>query len=181
MLSKSILKVAVSRSSLAPLTAVQTRGFARPGTPKGSKSGRGADSEGSERKREDKRLIEAFNKFIETAEASKRIKPDFTDEELAAHAAIHKRYHSELRKQQNAFNKDLADKAWLQQEAMRSLPLHLIGMHLSLSLVVVMMMIVIIIILIDPPYSAISNHILIIITSQSHYTLWYNRCGFSHR
>lgn len=135
MLRNCIIKVAKRPPSFGCLSQVQVRGFARPGTPKGSKSGRGADNEGSERKREDKRLIEAFNKFIETAEEAKRLKPDFTEAELAEHALIHKRYHSELRKQQNAFNKDLADKVWLQQEAMRSLPLHLTGMPLPLHLI----------------------------------------------
>ena len=108
MLRNCIIKVAKRPPSFGCLSQVQVRGFARPGTPKGSKSGRGTDNEGSERKREDKRLIEAFNKFIETAEEAKRLKPDFTEAELAEHALIHKRYHSELRKQQNAFNKDLA-------------------------------------------------------------------------
>ena len=54
-----------------------------------------------------------------------RIKLSFTDEELVENAKIAKEYQREAAKLRNKLDKDLTDKIWLQQEAMRALPDHL--------------------------------------------------------
>ena len=101
---------------------------------------------------ETKREIEFLTKFLEAAEESKRylnliyvsfnlltpmlrrpnpsssysrIKFDYSDEELAEHARIAKNYQRKKLQEKNKMNKDIADKIWLQQEAMRALPDHL--------------------------------------------------------
>ena len=49
------------------------------------------------------------------------MKFDWTEDELAMHARIIKKYQNEMQRLANRTNKDLADKIWLQQEALRSL------------------------------------------------------------
>lgn len=50
-----------------------------------------------------------------------RFKPEFTPEEKEHHKEIARRYIKEARNRDNKTNKDIADKIWMQQEAMRSL------------------------------------------------------------
>ena len=54
-----------------------------------------------------------------------RMKFDYSEEELAEHARIAKTYQRKRLEETNLMNKDIADKIWLQQEAMRALPDHL--------------------------------------------------------
>lgn len=51
-----------------------------------------------------------------------RFKPKFSDEEKAEHFRIGRQYQINHRKRQNAMEKDLTNKIWLQHEALRSLP-----------------------------------------------------------
>ena len=53
------------------------------------------------------------------------MKFDYTEEEKAEHTRIVKTYQREKLRRVNLINKDIADKIWLQQEAMRALPDHL--------------------------------------------------------
>jgi hypothetical protein len=55
-----------------------------------------------------------------------RIKPEFSEEELAEHARIAKQYTVESFRRTNEINRDLSNKIWLQQEALRALPDHLL-------------------------------------------------------
>lgn len=51
-----------------------------------------------------------------------RTKPEFSAEEVAEHARIGREYTIQSQRKTNALNKDLSQKIWLQQEAIRGLP-----------------------------------------------------------
>lgn len=63
--------------------------------------------------------------MIVTPFNSNRMKLDWSPEELAEHSRIGRTYHAESFRRINKHEKDLADKIWLQQEAIRALPPHL--------------------------------------------------------
>lgn len=100
------------------LAPVITRGFKQKTSGKQSEKALASDNKRSS----DKHEGEAINKFIEMAEAAKNWKPPYTDEEFAAHEAIAKEFTRQNMKRTNMFNKDLATKAWLMHEALRSMP-----------------------------------------------------------
>jgi hypothetical protein len=54
-----------------------------------------------------------------------RIKLKFTPEELVEHSRIAREYQRQSTIVHNQLQKDMTDKIWMQQEAMRSLPEHL--------------------------------------------------------
>jgi hypothetical protein len=56
-----------------------------------------------------------------------RFEPEFTKEELEEHSKIAREYHRQCMKRFNHFDKDLTDKIWLQQEALRAVPSHLLA------------------------------------------------------
>ena len=70
----------------------------------------------------EKAEAEHLTKFMMAAEEAKSFKPQFTEEELIEHAKIARTYQRNMTKMQNKLNKDLSDKIWLQQEALRALP-----------------------------------------------------------
>jgi hypothetical protein len=56
---------------------------------------------------------------------SLRIKLKFTPEELVEHSRIAREYQRQSTIVHNTLQKDLTNKIWMQQEALRSLPAHL--------------------------------------------------------
>lgn len=62
---------------------------------------------------------------------SKKIR--FSEEEQAEHERIATEFNRQSRIRSNQIDKDLADKIWLQQEALRALPAHLVAHAKSLD------------------------------------------------
>lgn len=54
-----------------------------------------------------------------------RMKLEWSPEELVEHGRIGRKYHAESFRRINKQEKDIAEKIWLQQEAIRALPPHL--------------------------------------------------------
>ena len=102
--------------------ANQTRGLAKKaGGFKGSNKGKGGVNRKGEGG-EGKGVLESLNRFVEVAEEAKRYKPDFTEEELKEHERIAKEYQRQSFRRHNALEKDMTNKIWLQQEALRAMP-----------------------------------------------------------
>jgi hypothetical protein len=76
------------------------------------------NSYGSSAKEETERL----QQFFATVQKIYKTKPNFTEEELKEHERIGKEYYRQSTIENNKFEKDLANKIWLQQEAIRALP-----------------------------------------------------------
>jgi hypothetical protein len=85
---------------------------------KGKAPGGGRKGEGGE----GKGALESLNRFVEMAEEAKAFKPDFTEEELQEHERIAKEYQRQSFRRHNALEKDVSNKIWLQQEALRAMP-----------------------------------------------------------
>eukprot|EP01038_Epipyxis_sp_PR26KG_P006549 gene6549-8996_t len=71
---------------------------------------------------EDKHEIEDLTLLYEKITEGWRIDLEFTPEELAQHAIIAKEYSRQKMKLHNLFEKDLATKSYLQQDALNALP-----------------------------------------------------------
>jgi hypothetical protein len=54
--------------------------------------------------------------------ARTRFKVEYSEEEAARRAAVTKEYQRQCFKYEHAMNKDLSNKIWLQQEALRAMP-----------------------------------------------------------
>ena len=92
------------------------------------KSGRGKDSQKkgpSSEDRKEKAQVEMIQKFVLAAEAAKQFKPKFSEDEQRQHETIAREYQVQMRRRSNRHGKDIACKIWLQEEALRSLPLSL--------------------------------------------------------
>jgi hypothetical protein len=63
-----------------------------------------------------------LQQFFATVQKIYKTKPNFTEEELKEHERIGKEYYRQSTIENNKFEKDLANKIWLQQEAIRALP-----------------------------------------------------------
>lgn len=75
-------------------------------------------SYGSSAKEENEKL----QQFFATVQKIYKTKPIFTEEELKEHERIGKEYYRQSTIENNKYEKDLTDKIWLQQEAIRALP-----------------------------------------------------------
>eukprot|EP01035_Chromulina_nebulosa_P035873 gene35873-48241_t len=72
-----------------------------------------------------KARTESLEKFIQTAEKAKRLKIDFSPEELARHYEIGKEYNRQKMKRENAWNKEFTTMIYLQNDALAAMPAHL--------------------------------------------------------
>jgi hypothetical protein len=73
-------------------------------------------------KNNDEENVDHIMKFIEVAELAKRHKCDFSEEELIEHSRIGKEFQKKSIYKRQMLEKDLSNKIWLQQEAIRSMP-----------------------------------------------------------
>jgi len=122
--SAAVVHPAAFTARLLPSAAVSL--FAPLGQRRGFKQakggGGGGKGEAEKVAAKDKRQIEDINQFVDFVEAAKSYKYAWSDEELAHHEAVAKEYTRQSQIRHNQLEKDLADKIWLQQEAMRALP-----------------------------------------------------------
>jgi hypothetical protein len=71
-------------------------------------------------------ILKIVKLYLRDEHSISRFKPEFTPEEKERHKEIARHYIKESRNRDNKTNKDIADKIWIQQEAMRSLTGHLL-------------------------------------------------------
>ena len=97
-----------------------------PGTPaaKAQKGAAGGNANKAKKSKggAEKSASEHLTKFIFAAEEARAFKPQFSEEQLAEHAKIALTYQRKMTELNNKLNKDLTNKIWLQQEALRALP-----------------------------------------------------------
>lgn len=97
----------------------------RAATPNAAKSAKGGTNANKAKKAKggsEKQASESLTKFLTAAEEAKAFKPKFSEEELAEHATIARTYQRKLTELNNKLGKDLTNKIWLQQEALRAMP-----------------------------------------------------------
>lgn len=125
---RTIYEAAISRSVFGSSCGANGEAYAvisRSFQKKASNSVPSKDAANDKGRAQDKKLGEAINRFIETAEQAKLQQPKYSAEKQAQNEAIAKEYTRQNMIRTNKFNKDLSTKIWLSQEAMRSLPANL--------------------------------------------------------
>ena len=118
----AVISVQTSRR----LTAACCKAMAVPLTRSFQKKAQGkaiiGETKGEKARAGEKKLGEAINQFISAAEAAKLQQPELSDEKKAEHEAIAKEFTRQNMRRTNRLNKDLSDKIWLSQDALRAMP-----------------------------------------------------------